>query len=206
MGVASGENVAAAAERSPARSSGFVRRSTSDHSLTSEDRQRLSELGLAKPQWAAVITRKIGRSDARQLARLRALTHAPELFGPSGACDEIASRGDAQALCMGHATGPFGVVAVRMPVATQLEHTPDGALRLELHNPTALEAKAVFSWTTLVAPGHLRIAYELLPDGDGWLVYVRAGVEMSAHASSAKEIGDALLKLEAWLSQELVMT
>lgn len=202
--MGSGATVASAAEHTERQPPALVRRSTTDHSLTSEDRQHLAEIGLAKPQWAAVITRKIGRSDARQLARLQALTRAPELFAPSGACDEIASRGDAQALCMGHATGPLGAVEVRMPVATQLEHTPDGALHFALHNPTALEAKAVFSWTTLVAPGHLRVAYELLPDQDGWLVYVRAGVEMSAHAASAKDIGDALLKLEAWLSHELV--
>ena len=32
---------------------------------------------------------------------------------------------------------------------------------------------------------------------------VCAGVEMSAHESSAKELAEAMLKVEAWLSREL---
>jgi hypothetical protein len=186
---------------------GFVRRSTAEHTLTPEDRRRFRELGLANPQSAAVIIRKIPKSDGpRQLARLQALTHAPEGFAPSGACDEIVPQGEAHALCTGHASGPFGNVAVRMPVAARLVQSADGGLHLALHNPRALEAKGLFSWSTVVPAGHLQVAYDLLPDGDGWLVYVRVGVEMSAHEDSAKEISDAMLRLEAWLTRQLAQT
>jgi hypothetical protein len=55
----------------------------------------------------------------------------------------------------------------------------------------------------VVDPDHLKVVYEMYPTDDGWLVYTRVGVDMSAHASSAKTISDALLKLEAWLTREL---
>jgi hypothetical protein len=186
---------------------GFIRRSTAEGTLTAEDRRRFRELGLGKPQSAAVIIRKIAKSEgARQLARLQALTHAPEGFAPSGACDEIVPQGEAHALCTGHASGPFGNVAVRMPVAARLSQGTDGGLHLGLHNPKALEAKGIFSWSTVVEAEHLQVAYDLLPDGDGWLVYVRVGVEMSAHEDSAKEISDSMLRLESWLTRQLAQT
>ncbi len=186
---------------------GCVRRSTAAGTLTPEDRRRFRELGLANPQAAAIVIRKIARTEgARQLARLQALTHAPEGFGPSGACDEIVPEGEAHALCTGHASGPFGDVAVRMPVAARLVESADGGLHLALHNPKPLEAKGLFSWSTVVNAEHLQVAYDLLPDGDGWLVYARVGVEMSAHEDSAKELSDAMLRLEAWLTRELART
>jgi hypothetical protein len=186
---------------------GFIRRSTAEGTLTPEDRRRFRELGLGSPQSAAVIIRKLAKSEGpRQLARLQALTHAPAGFAPSGACDEIVAQGEARALCTGHASGPFGNVAVRMPVAARLGQSADGGLHLALHNPKPLEAKGLFSWCTVVPAGHLQVAYDLLPDGDGWLVYVRVGVEMSAHEDSAKEISDAMLRLEAWLTRELART
>jgi hypothetical protein len=202
-----GANEAQAALPPALEQGGFVRRSTADHTLTSEDRRRFRELGLANPQSAAVIIRKLARSEGpRQLARLQALTHAPEGFAPSGACDEIVAQGEAHALCTGHASGPFGNVAVRMPVAARLVQSADGGLHLALHNPKALEAKGLFSWSTVVRAEHLQVAYDLLPDGDDWLVYVRVGVEMSAHEDSAKEISDAMLRLEAWLTGQLART
>jgi hypothetical protein len=202
-----GANDAQAAVPPALEQGGMVRRSTADGTLTAEDRRRFRELGLARPQSAAVVIRKMARSEGpRQLARLQALTHAPEGFAPSGACDEIVPQGEAHALCTGHASGPFGNVAVRMPVAVRLVQSADGGLHLALHNPKALEAKGVFSWSTVVAAEHLQVAYDLLPDGDGWLVYVRVGVEMSAHEDSAKEISDAMLRLEAWLTRQLAQT
>jgi hypothetical protein len=186
---------------------GFIRRSSAEGTLTAEDRRRFRELGLGKPQSAAIIIRKLAKTDGtRQLARLQALTHAPEGFAPSGACDEIVPQGEAHALCTGHASGPFGSVAVRMPVAVRLVQGADGALHLGLHNPKALEAKGVFSWSTVVEAEHLQVAYDLLPDGNDWLVYVRVGVEMSAHEDSAKELADAMLRLEAWLTRQLAQT
>ena len=186
---------------------GFVRRSTVEGTLTAEDRRRFRELGLANPQSAAVIIRKIAKSDgSRQLAVLQALTHAPEGFAPSGACDEMVPQGEAHALCTGHASGPFGNVAVRMPVAARLVKSADGGLHLALHNPKALEAKGLFSWSTVVNAEHLQMAYDLIPDGDGWLVYVRVGVEMSAHEDCAKEISDAMLRLEGWLTRQLAQS
>lgn len=200
----SGANEARAAVPGGLDHGGFIRRSTAEGTLTAEDRRRFRELGLGSPQSAAVIIRKIARSDGpQQLARLQALTHAPVGFAPSGACDEIVPQGEARALCTGHASGPFGNVAVRMPVAARLGQSADGGLHLALHNPKPLEAKGLFSWSTVVAAEHLQVAYDLLPDGDGWLVYVRVGVEMSAHEDSAKEISDAMLRLEAWLTRQL---
>ncbi len=198
----SGVDVARAAE--PPASGSFIRRSTAEKTFTAEDRARLGELGLTKPSSAAVIHRRIPRSEGpRQLARLEALAHSPEGFAPSGACDEMIGQGEASALCSGHVAGPMGNVPVRMPVATRLRHGSDGSVHLSLFNPRPLEAKALFSWSTVVSPEHLQVSYELFPDPDGWLVYVRIGVEMSAHEGSAKTISDAMLKLEAWLTHEL---
>jgi hypothetical protein len=204
MVALSGTDVARAAERPALASGAFVRRSTAEKTFTAEDRTRLGELGLAKPTSAAVILRKIARSEGpRQLARLEALARSPEGFAPSGACDEMVGQGEASALCSGHVAGPMGNVPVRMPVATRLKHGSDGSVHLTLFNPRPLEAKPLFSWSSVVSTAHLQVSYELFPDTDGWLVYVRVGVEMSAHEGSAKTISDAMLKLEAWLTQEL---
>lgn len=200
----SGADVARAADAPTLANGGFVRRSTAERNFTAEDRTRLGELGLAKPSSAAVIFRKIPRSQGpRQLARLEALARAPEGFAPSGACDEMVGQGEASALCSGHVDGPMGSVPVRMPVAARLKHGSDGSVHLSLFNPRPLEAKALFSWSSVVSPERLQVSYELLPDPDGWLVYVRVGVEMSSHESSARTISDAMLRLEAWLTREL---
>jgi hypothetical protein len=202
-----GEHRARAAVPAALENGGFIRRSTTEGTLTADDRRRLRELGLESPQSAAVVIRKIAKTDgARQLARLAALAHAPEGFAPSGACDEIVPQGEAHALCTGHASGPFGNVAVRMPVAAQLVQSADGGLHLALHNPKALEARGLLSWSTVVRAGHLQVAYDLVPAGDGWLVYARVGVEMSAHEDSANEIAGAMLRLEAWLTRQLAQT
>jgi hypothetical protein len=202
-------DVALAIEPPPASlaNGGFVRRSTAERTLTAEDRNRIGELGLQKLSSAAVIVRKIPRSEGpRQLARLEALARAPEGFAPSGACDEMVGQGEASALCSGHVSGPMGNVPVRMPVAAKLKHGADGSLHLSLSNPRPLEAKPLFSWSSVVSPEHLQVSYELFPDPDGWLVYVRVGVEMSSHESSATTISDAMLRLEAWLTRELART
>ena len=198
----SGVDDARAAE-APA-SGTFTRRSTAEKTFTAEDRARLGELGLTKPSSAAVILRRIPRSEGpRQLARLEALARSPEGFAPSGACDEMVGQGEASALCSGHVAGPMGDVPVRMPVATRLRHDSDGSVHLSLSNPRPLEAKPLFSWSSVVSPERLQVSYELFPDPEGWLVYARIGVEMSAHEGSAKTISDAMLKLEAWLTHEL---
>jgi hypothetical protein len=183
---------------------GVTKRSSLEGSLTAEDNARLRELGLTCPQSAVVILRKIPKSEGgRQFARLRALARAPEGMAASGACDEVLPQGEASALCRGHVRGPFGSVAVRMPIAARLTERDGGSLQLLLHNPRPLEVKGLFSWSSVVAPENLVIAYELLPDPDGWLVYVRVAVQMSAHQDSARTISDTMLKVESWLTREL---
>lgn len=200
----SGVDVARAAQPPSLVNGGFVRRSTSEKTFTAEDRARLGELGLGKPSSAVIILRKIPRSEGpRQLARLDVLARSPEGFAPSGACDEMVGQGDSSALCSGHVSGPIGNVPVRMPVAARLKHGSDGSVHLSLFNPKPLEVKSLLSWSSVVSPEHLQVSYELFPDPDGWLVYVRIGVEMSAHEGSATTISDAMLKLEAWLTHEL---
>lgn len=188
----------------PVERGGVTKRSTMEGSFTAEDRVHIREIGLPSPHAAVTILRKLGKSEGgRQQARLRALARAPEGFAPSGACDELVADGEAHGLCRGHVSGPLGDVAVRMPIAAKLTEGANGALQLVLNNPRALEAKGLFSWSTVVAPGHMVLVYELLPDPDGWLVSVRFGVEMSAHEGSAKTIAESMLKLESWLTREL---
>jgi hypothetical protein len=59
------------------------------------------------------------------------------------------------------------------------------------------------SWGRIVEPDRLKVAVDLYPTTEGWFVYTRAAVVMSAHASSAKTITDTLLKLDSWLSLDL---
>jgi hypothetical protein len=188
----------------PVEKGGVTHRSTTRGNLTAEDRRRFRELGLVRPHSAVVIMRKIPKSeDGRQYARLRALAQAPERFAPSGACDELRAEGEARALCLGHVAGPLGSVAVRMPIAATLSEGAGGALELVLRNPRPLEVKGLFSWSSVVAAQHMVIAYDLLPDPHGWLVYVRIGVEMNAHEDSATTLSDTMEKVEAWLSRDL---
>jgi len=182
-----------------------TRRSTAEGNLTDDDRLRFRELGLARPHSAVVIVRHIPRSaGVGQQARLESLARAPEGLAPSGACDELLGQGEANALCRGHVRGPFGNVAARMPIAATLQAGASGTLRLTLTNSRALEVRSLASWSSVVAPEHVVLAYELVPRPDGWLVQVRVGVEMSDHEDSAKAISDCMLKLESWLTRELI--
>jgi len=181
-----------------------VRRTSLDGTLTADDRGRLRALGLGKMHSAAVVLHHIPKTDAaRQIARLRVLAHRVDGFDPSGACDRITSEGDGTGLCTGSVDGPIGRIPVRMPVSARLTESADGSVHLLISNVRPMEAKPLFSWSPVVAPGHLKVAVDLYPTDDGWLVYTRVGVEMSDHESSAKTISDALLKLDSWLSRDL---
>ena len=54
-----------------------------------------------------------------------------------------------------------------------------------------------------MSPDHLKMQIDLFPVADGWLVYTRIALDMSAHTGSAKEIADAMEKLDTWLVREL---
>ncbi len=181
-----------------------VKRTSLDGTLTADDRGRLRALGLGKMHSAAVVLHHIPKTDAaRQISRLRMLAHRVDGFDPSGACDRITAEGDGTGLCTGSVDGPLGRIPVRMPVAARLTESGDGSVHLLISNVRPMEAKPLFAWSPVVAPGHLKVAIDLYPTDDGWLVYTRVGVEMSDHESSAKTISDALLKLDAWLSRDL---
>jgi hypothetical protein len=181
-----------------------VKRSSADNTLTPEDRSRLRALNLPHAQSAAVVLHKINRTDGpRQIARLNALVRSVDKFAPSDACDGIVATGESRGVCTSHVDGPVGKVAVRMPVAAKLTEGQGGVIRLVMTNPLPMEAKPLFGWSEVVAPQKLKVVYEMFPMDDGWLVYVRLGVQMSKHEGSAKTISDALLKLEGWLTKEL---
>jgi hypothetical protein len=184
-----------------------VKRSSEDKTLTANDRRRILALGLPHPHAAAVVLHKIQRTDgARQLARLELLSRSLDALAPSDACDQLVATGVSRGMCSGHVDGPFGKVAVRMPVSARLTRTADGVIHLVFTNPEPLEAKVPFGWSEVVAPNHLKLAYDLYPTDDGWLVHARVGVEMSAHESSAPTIAEALLRLESWLTRDLSRT
>jgi hypothetical protein len=182
-----------------------IRRQSTNDTLTQDDRDRLQGLGLGKLHASAVSLHRIPKRPG-QMARLHALVHAVGGFSPSEACDGIVTEGDGTGLCVGSVDGPLGKVHVRMPVAARLTERADGSIRLVISNHRPMEAKPLFGWSEIVAPGHLKVVYDMFPTDDGWLVYARVGVEMSAHASSARTISDALLKLESWLTRELART
>jgi hypothetical protein len=179
-------------------------RSTSAGNLTNDDRAKMRAIGIAKVDSGVVVLRKIGKVDeARITNRIRTLVKSVDGFAPSGACDGITAEGEGIGLCTGSVEGPIGRIPVRMPVAAAFSKMPNGGLRVVIRNRQHMEAKAVFAWTQVVDPDHLKVVYEMYPTDDGWLVYTRVGVDMSSHASSAKTISDALLKLDAWLTREL---
>jgi hypothetical protein len=184
-----------------------VKRSSADGTLTADDKFRFRALGMKHTHFAAVVLHKIPRTDdlarGRQMARLKSLVGKLDQFAPSEACDAIVATGEAKAMCTGHVDGPIGKVPVRMPVAAKLTEGERGAMRLVISNHLPMEAKPLFAWSEVVAPGNLKVAYDMFPTDDGWLVYVRVGVEMSAHEDSSKTISAALLKLEGWLTREL---
>ena len=181
-----------------------VMRTSAENTLTPEDRFRIRALGLPHTHAAAVVLHKIRRADGgRQLLRLHELVLSLDKFAPSDACDAIVATSASKGLCTGHVDGPIGNVPVRMPVSATLTEAEGGALHLVMTNHLAMEAKALFGWSQVVAPNHLKVAYDMFPTDDGWLVYVRVGVEMSNHEGSVKTISDALMKLESWLTREL---
>jgi hypothetical protein len=180
-----------------------VRRSSLDGTLNADDRNRLHGLGLQRPDVSVVSLHFIPRTNAeRQLGRLRELAQRIEGFAPSGACDRLTGDGIGTGLCAGSVDGPLGKVPVRMPVGIVLRQEP-GSLRLSVENTRALEAKTLFSWSSIVDPHHLKVLVDLYPTDAGWFVYTRVGVAMRAHASSARTLSDALLKLDGWLCREL---
>ena len=181
---------------------GWVRREGG--TLTADDRARLGTMGLGKMHSAVVALHKIPKRDAgRQMARLDGLVHAVGGFAPSEACDALVTQGDHVGLCTGTVDGPLGKVPVRMPVNAKLTREPSGVVRLAITNHAPMEARPLVGWSEVVAPGHLKVIYEMFPTDDGWLVYTRIGVEMSAHEKSAKTITDAMVKLDVWLTREL---
>jgi hypothetical protein len=181
-----------------------VKRTSADNTLTQEDRSRFRAIGLPHTHSAAVVLHKIQRTDdARQRARLADVARSIDKLAGSEACDRLVSTGEGKGVCTGHVDGPFGKVPVRLTVAARLTQSPDGAMHLVLTNSQPLEAKGLFSWTEVVAPGHLKVAYDMFPTEDGWLVHARVGVEMKKHERAAKDISDALLKLESWLTRDL---
>ncbi len=180
-----------------------VRRSIADGSITAQDRSSLRALGPRSLHAGVVLLHKIPRRDDVQQKRLRKLSSAVDGFAPSGACDAIVREGNGTGLCAGTADGPLGKVPVRMPVAARLDDGANGSLHLTIWNPRALEIEALLSWSPVVAPDHLKMQIDLFPVADGWLVYTRIALEMSEHTGSAKEIADAMEKLDRWLVREL---
>ena len=180
-----------------------VKRSLADRSVTAQDRSQLRALIGRDPHAGVVLMHKIPRRTDTQAKRLRKLVAAVDGFAPSGACDEIVREGTGTGLCVGTADGPVGKIPARMPVAARLDDGPDGSLHLAIWNPRALEVKALFSWSPVVSPDHLKMQIDLFPVADGWLVYTRIALDMSAHTGSAKEIADAMEKLDTWLVREL---
>lgn len=182
-----------------------VKRSSLDGTLRTEDRERVRALGLDRVDAGTVVLRFVPKLDpSKQLARLRMLARYVQGFAPSGLCDALTPEGESKGLCTGTTDGPLGKALVRLPFATELHEDDAGAAHFSLRNTRALEAKAFLSWTRLVAPNRLRFAVDLYPADGGWYVYTRIGVEMSSHASAAKTLTEQILKLDAWLSRELV--
>jgi len=180
------------------------RRSSKDNTLTSEDRAQFRALGIATPDAAVVITRRIPMTNRdRQLARVRTLSRSVDGFAPSGACDGIVSEGEGRGLCTGSVDGPLGRVSARMPVAAKLTQSESGTVRLSIRNHRPLEIKPLFSWTQVVPTGRLVLEIEMIPEETTWLVRSRVAVDMTDYEGSASKITDAMLKLEAWLASDL---
>jgi hypothetical protein len=181
-----------------------ISHSTAARTLSPEDRAELRAIGLPKVDSAVVVLRRIRPTDeAKVVGRLRALAHAVDGFAPSEACDAIRSEGDGIGTCSGTAEGPIGRVPVQMPIAVSFSRLEGGGLRLGMRNRAAMQAKGLFGWTSIVDPDRLKLVYDLYPTSNGWVVYTRVGVEMSAHRGSATTITDALQKLDRWLTQDL---
>lgn len=181
-----------------------VVRSSGAGNLTKDDRARLAALGIGTIHSGAVVMRKIPKVESgRLLGRLQKLAKNLDAFAPSGACDAIVSEGENAGLCTGSVDGPIGRIPVRMPVSAKVAPHGDGSVRLVIENTRAMEAKPLLAWSKVVDPGKLKLVYDLYPTDDGWLVYARVGVDMSAHESSAPTITAAILKLESFLTRDL---
>lgn len=182
-----------------------VVRASYTNTLTPQDRASMRAIGISDVDAGVVVIRKLGNLDETRITqRLEKLSRSVDGFAPSGACDAITSEGNNAGVCMGSTDGPLGRVPVRMPVVASFTKAQNGVLRLVITNHRPMEAKALFAWTSVVDPQKLKVVYELHPQGDGWLVYARVAVDMNSHEGSAKTISDALLKLESWLSRDLV--
>lgn len=169
-----------------------------------DDRARIRALGLDRVDGGMVVVRFVPKTDAaKQIGRLRTLARAVQGFAPSGLCDSLSAEGANRGLCMGTSDGPLGKALVRLPFATELHEDDAGAAHFVIWNTRSLEAKALLSWTKLVAPNRLRYAVDLYPTDGGWYSYTRIGVEMSSHASTAKDLVEQFSKLDVWLSREI---
>jgi hypothetical protein len=180
-----------------------VKRSIADGSFTSKDKNSLRALGAVSMHAGVILMHKIPRRNEAQQKELRRLVHSVDAFLPSGACDAIVKEGPGIGLCAGTADGPVGKVAVRMPVSARLDDAADGSLHLVISNPRPMEIKPLLSWSPIVQPDHLKMQVDLFPVQDGWLVYSRIAVDMQDHVGSAKEIADAMEKLDRWLVRDL---
>jgi hypothetical protein len=180
-----------------------VRRSIADRTFTDEDRAALGAMGFKAVHAGVVVLHKIPKRDAQQVERVKSLVHQLGGFMPANACDAITSEGPGRATCSGSTSGPIGKVSVRMPVQATFGGDARGGVHVAITNPRAMEVKPLFSWSSIVAPEHLKLAIDMYPVDDGWLVYTRIGVNMREHAESAKTITDTLEKIDAWLMKDL---
>jgi hypothetical protein len=139
----------------------------------------------------------------KQIGRLRDLVRSLELVAPSGICDSVVARGVGVAACTGTADGPIGQVPVRMNIAARLDSIADGSLTLVVFNATALEAKGLFSWTTLVRPEELMLVVHFVPEGDHWRACSRMNVTMASHPDAAPRLLDKIALLDNWISRDL---
>jgi hypothetical protein len=206
LGTAHEAHANAAAAEAPgagAPAGTVARRSTFDHNLTSDDRASIGELGLGQQvQAGAVVIRKISKNDGKQIERLRQLVAALDGFKPAGLCEKIVGQGFGRALCTATTEGPLGSLPVRLPMAAKLE-PHDAGTRLTLRNERSLEVKVLFSWMEIVRPNNIQLAFDLMPQPDGWLLYTRVGVNLAKRQDTADKLCKLLLKLDTWLAQDL---
>lgn len=212
MAVVSSAAAPASAESSTAPASArpssytVARRSTMDHNLTSADQANIRELGIGQPHAGAVVIRKISKNEGRQMERLQELATGLDGFLPAGLCDRIVAQGAGRALCMATTEGPLGSLPARLPMEARFERREGGATRLVLRNARSLEVKFLFSWMEIVKPNNIQVAFDLLPQPDGYLLYTRVGVILSKREDTAEKLCTLLLKLDTWLAKDLAQS
>jgi hypothetical protein len=205
--VSAASTAAAGSGAELARTKGtVVRRSTMEGNLTAADRESIRELGFGRLHAGAVVIRKIMTNHGQQLARLRDLVSAVEGFKPAGLCDKIVRQGVGRGICHAQVEGPIGAVPLRLPLAAELFDAEAGGQQFLLRNVRSLEVKPLFSWTEIVKPNGMKVAIDLFPQPDGWLVYTRVGLAFSDHENAAEKLLAALLQLDNWLAQELAQS